>query len=412
MQMQMQMLKQQIGWLCEIDKLKGVYRQSYLLDKTRRENSAEHSWHAALAALALGQSSNEPVDITRVIKMLLLHDLVEIYAGDTFLYDSQNNHNDNESEQRAAEIIFGLLPSSQAEDLRLLWQEFDHMQTEDAKFARSIDRLLPILHNYFNQGVTWTKKGITKQQVFDRNREIAAGSKVLWEYAKGLIEDGEERGYFDNPCFSKASDVSEYKIIDSVFGVALKTIEGLELQLGGYKIECNNNEEEFVLIYNGKIKHPSSPILFRINSACFTGDIFHCNRCDCSWQLHKSMEMIAEQGGLIIYHLDHEGRGIGLVDKLKTYGVMDRDNKTTKEAFEYIGRKPDERDYYPTVMILKDLGINSVRLISNNPQKKNVLIQNGIEVNELVTLVNNQKSLKKYLSSKKEQFGHIIDKID
>lgn len=402
-------LIKQIDWLCKIDSLKNIIRQSYLLDQNRRENSAEHSWHVALAALTLSEYSNHKIDILHVIKMLLLHDIVEIYAGDTFLYDEKQKANQHVREMQAANSIFKLLPEPQGQNLKELWLEFEEMQTDDAKFAKSIDRLLPVLHNYFNAGITWKKKNLTKQQVINNCQIISQGSEELWSYAAELIENGEEHGYFNSKEPFATNPYSDYELFDSKLGVPLITNNGLQLQIGGFKIKHKNIIDEYAIVYKGNIKHPKQPIMLRINSACYTGDIFQCSRCDCNWQLHTAMRMIEKQNGLIIYHFNQEGRGIGFVDKLKTYAIMDINGKTTKEAFEHIGKNPESRDYYPSVLILNKLGITDVRLISNNPDKKTYLLKHGINITETIPLVSKLESLKQYLTSKKDQFGHTID---
>ena len=212
-----------------------------------------------------------------------------------------------------------------------------------------------------------------------------------------ILQDKE--GYMSN----------ELKIIDKVLEADLCTEEGLNLKLGGYLMQQGVEEKECALIYKGAIACPQKPILLRINSACFTGDIFHCARCDCSWQLKEAMKKIAEEGGLIIYQFDHEGRGHGFVSKLKSFVVMDRYQKTSFEAFEHLGQKPDKRDFLASVLILKDLGVQQVRLISNNPQKKDFLMEHGIDVLELIPSIVPDKRLRPYLLSKKNQFGHLME---
>lgn len=401
-------LVKQVKFLCEADFLKKVERRSFLLDSSRNENSAEHSWHVSLAALVLSEFSNQGIDELRVIKMLLVHDLVEIYAGDAFLYDDKQRMMQIEKEKTAAEKIFSLLPNNQAENLKALWLEFEQAETAEAKFAKSLDRFIPILHNYFNKGIGWKKNNITKEQVIDKNKIIDLGSQQLWKYVKTLLNKSECQDYFGkikNP----VDLASKGKILDMELDLPLKTTEGWNLKLGAYKTDIGGKVEEHALIYKGNITQPSEPVILRINSACYTGDIFHCTRCDCSWQLLKAMEIIEKNGGLIIYHFNHEGRGIGFLDKLKTYRIMDQKNKTTKEAFEDIGKKPDARDFYSSVLILRELGINEVKLLSNNPDKRNCLISNGIKVVEMLSVVSKEKSLSNYLRSKKEQFGHLIN---
>jgi putative hydrolases of HD superfamily len=188
-------LPQQIGFIVEIDKLKTVLRQTLLIDRSRRENTAEHSWHLAMMAITLADYADRPIDIGRVIRMLLVHDLVEIDAGDTFVYDVAANQDKAEREAAAAERIFGVLPSDQETELRSLWQEFEARTTPDAAFAAALDRLQPLLHNYHTEGSTWRQHGITVEQVVTLNRTIANGSQRLWQYTERLIEDAAARGF-------------------------------------------------------------------------------------------------------------------------------------------------------------------------------------------------------------------------
>jgi putative hydrolase of HD superfamily len=188
-------LAQQIGFILEIDKLKTVLRQTLLIDRSRRENTAEHSWHLAMMAITLADHADRPVDIGRVIRMLLVHDLVEIDAGDTFVYDFAANQDKAAREAAAAERIFGLLPSDQGTELRSLWQEFEARTTPDAAFAAALDRLQPLLHNFHTEGSTWRQHGITVEQVMTLNRTIAQGSQRLWAYTERLIEEALARGF-------------------------------------------------------------------------------------------------------------------------------------------------------------------------------------------------------------------------
>lgn len=188
-------LNQQIAFILEIDKLKSVLRRSYLLNETRHENSAEHSWHLSVMALVLAEHADAEVNALRVLKMLMVHDIVEIDAGDTFIYDTAGNDTKAERENSAARRIFGLLPSDQNAELQELWQEFEARETPEARFAAALDRLMPLLHNYHTQGGSWQEHGITKEQVMRLNAHIASGSKTLWEYAEALINDAAAKGY-------------------------------------------------------------------------------------------------------------------------------------------------------------------------------------------------------------------------
>jgi putative hydrolases of HD superfamily len=188
-------LHKQIAFLMEIDQLKQVFRQTYLLDESRKENDAEHSWHFAMYALLLVEYANEKVDLLKVVKMALVHDLVEIDAGDTFLYDVAGNADKAEREEKAAKRIFGLLPPDVGQELHDLWIEFEAKETPEAKFAGSLDRLHPFLHNIHTQGRAWSEHGISAKQIRERNGVIEDGSKTLWAYAVGLIDEAVAQGH-------------------------------------------------------------------------------------------------------------------------------------------------------------------------------------------------------------------------
>ena len=182
-------LKRQIEFILEVDRLKEVYRQSYVLPADRRENSAEHSWHLAITALLLPEHANHPIDTSHVIRMALVHDLVEIDAGDTFIYDPVGNLEKAAKEEKAADRIFGLLPPDQRDEWRALWQEFERRETAEAKFANALDRLLPVLHNYFTNGRSWKEHGITREQALMKNAVIGEGSETIWYLVETLIRD-------------------------------------------------------------------------------------------------------------------------------------------------------------------------------------------------------------------------------
>jgi putative hydrolases of HD superfamily len=183
-----QRLRQQLEFILEIDRLKSVLRRSYLIDVDRHENSAEHSWHLAVAAMVLAEHAKEPIDIGKVIRLVLVHDLVEIDAGDTFIYDEAANAGKAAREQEAAERLFGLLPEEQAQSFMALWREFEDRQTPEAKFAFALDRLMPVLHNVFTQGRSWKEHGIRQEQALTKNRPIEDGSPVLWQVVESLVK--------------------------------------------------------------------------------------------------------------------------------------------------------------------------------------------------------------------------------
>lgn len=196
-------LERQIAFLLEIDKLKDVVRRNYLVHGERRENTAEHSWHLAMAALVLAEHAEEPagrkLDLARVLQMLLVHDLVEIDAGDTYCYDPVAALDKDERERSAADRLFALLPEVQGHELRSLWEEFERRDTPEARFAHAVDRLMPVLHNYHSAGRAWREHGVHAGQVLARNQPIEEGSAALWARVRSAIEDAVERGLLAPP---------------------------------------------------------------------------------------------------------------------------------------------------------------------------------------------------------------------
>ncbi|MCG6234850.1 HD domain-containing protein [Vibrio furnissii] len=189
-------MQQQLNLVLELDRLKTVLRRTRVKSADGRlENSAEHSWHVAMMALLMQEHANAPVDIHRVIKMLLMHDMVEIDAGDTFVYDTAASALQAEKELAAAQRLFGMLPADQGEELFGLWREFEAAQSADAKFAKALDRLIPMMLNYHNQGQSWIENGVSRQQALTVNRRIDEGSHALWEYAQQMIEHATEQGW-------------------------------------------------------------------------------------------------------------------------------------------------------------------------------------------------------------------------
>jgi len=184
----------QLKFIYEIDKVKLVLRKSRLFDGSRQENDAEHSWTICIMAILLQEYSNTKIDILKVIKMLLIHDVVEIYAGDTFLY-SKERDNAYINEEIAARKIFSLLPEDQFTEYLELWNEFELKETDEAKYASVFDRIEPILQNYKNEGYIWKEYNITKEQIMRKNEHIEEGSKKIWNYIKGIIDKSIELGY-------------------------------------------------------------------------------------------------------------------------------------------------------------------------------------------------------------------------
>ncbi len=177
-----QRLARQIQFILEIDRLKTIVRRTRIADGSRNENSAEHSWHLAMMATVLAEHSAQPLDVTRVLRLVLTHDLVEIDAGDTFCYDAEANVDKEHRERAAADRIFGLLPEDQARELHELWREFEERETPEARFANALDRMQPLLANLATEGHSWEKYGVVRSQVIERCSTIGDGSPELWDY--------------------------------------------------------------------------------------------------------------------------------------------------------------------------------------------------------------------------------------
>lgn len=188
-------LASQVGFVLEADRLKSVLRRGYLADRSRYENSAEHSWTLALMALVLAEHAAEPVDVATVVRMVVIHDLVEVDAGDTYVYDDAARADQAVREQQAADRLFGLLPPDQGTALRALWDEFEAGATPEARFARSLDRFAGFLLNHASAGASWRENGITADRVFARNQTIDAGSPDLWAEVQRRLADAAARGW-------------------------------------------------------------------------------------------------------------------------------------------------------------------------------------------------------------------------
>lgn len=190
-------LQRQISFILEIDRLKSVFRQSYLLDRSRKENDAEHSWHLAVMAVILAKYAPvERLDVARVMKMVIVHDIVEIDAGDAFVYDDAAALGQAEREKAAAGRIFNILPEDQAREIRALWDEFEARETPEARFARALDRLEPLLLNYHTQGKSWREHGVARAQAAAKNiPTVTAGAPIIGEFVARLIDDALAKGY-------------------------------------------------------------------------------------------------------------------------------------------------------------------------------------------------------------------------
>ena len=186
--------EKQISFIMELDKIKKITRQTYLADGSRKENDAEHSWHLALMTFVLADYANEPIDVLKTMKMVLLHDVIEIDAGDTYAYDTEGNKTKRERELKAADRIFGLLPEAQQKEYRGLWDEFEAMETPESKFANMLDKVQPLFLNDASGGISWEEHGVKKSQVLKRDERVHEGSERIWEYAKSLIEKNAKYG--------------------------------------------------------------------------------------------------------------------------------------------------------------------------------------------------------------------------
>ncbi|MGN0616916.1 HD domain-containing protein [Ruminococcus flavefaciens] len=188
-------LENQINFILELDKMKNLYRQTYVLHEDRKENDAEHSWHIAIMAILLSEYANSEIDTAKVIKMLLLHDVIEVDAGDTYCYDAVGNSTKAEREEKAARRIFGLLPEDQCTEFYELWREFEDSVTKEARFAAVLDRLQPLMLNYTKGGISWQEHGIHKEQVLKRNENYFGEADELAELIRSVIDDAEKKGW-------------------------------------------------------------------------------------------------------------------------------------------------------------------------------------------------------------------------
>lgn len=191
-------LKKQMDFLLEIDKMKEITRQTYLADGSRKENDAEHSFHLAIMAYLLSEYANEPVNREKTMIMCLVHDLVEIYAGDTYAYDKKGYESKAAREQAAAEKLYSLLPKDQGEELKALWEEFEAVETPEARFANVLDRIQPVMLTDAANGKSWKEHGVQKSWITGRNKNLAKGSETLASYCMELIEKNVENGNIGN----------------------------------------------------------------------------------------------------------------------------------------------------------------------------------------------------------------------
>lgn len=187
-------LLKQIDFIKEVDKVKYIQRKTKLFHSNRHENDAEHSWHLAMMALVLTEHTHISVDVFKVLKMVLIHDIVEIDAGDTFLFDPKKNHTNTKEEQAAANRIFGILPKDQAKEFIALWEEFEAGETKEAKFAKALDRFQPVLQNISNQGGTWAEYNVAYETIMEKLRPIQKGSHTIWNYSEEVIKVSVSKG--------------------------------------------------------------------------------------------------------------------------------------------------------------------------------------------------------------------------
>ena len=193
--MRMERIDKQFEFIREIDKEKEITRHTFLADASRRENDAEHAWHMAIMTILLQEYANEEIDVLKTITMLLIHDIVEIDAGDTYAYDEKGKENQAEREEKASKRIFNMLPEDQAEKMIALWHEFEEQKTPEAKFARCMDNIQPMMLNDASNGLAWEENQVKISQILKRNERTAEGSKVLWDYMKHILQKNMDEGH-------------------------------------------------------------------------------------------------------------------------------------------------------------------------------------------------------------------------
>lgn len=192
-------LKKQFEFIQEIDKEKTVFRQTYLADGHRKENDAEHAWHMAVMVMLLSEYANEEIDVLHTMQLALIHDLIEIYAGDTYAYDTAGNATKRQRELEAADKLFGILPDDQAKKMRALWDEFEEGTTPEARFACTMDKIQPLMLNNASYGKSWEEHEVKASQVYGRNEKTGLGSEELWKYAdENFIKPNIEAGHLKN----------------------------------------------------------------------------------------------------------------------------------------------------------------------------------------------------------------------
>lgn len=195
----MNRLEAQMNFIMEVDKLKKITRQSYISDGSRHENDTEHSWHLAMMCAILSEHANEEIDVLKTITMVLIHDIVEIDAGDTYAYDEKGNASKREREVKAADRIFNLLPEDQAAYMRELWEEFEQAETPEAKFALTLDKVQPVMLNDASKGKAWREHEVREKQIMDRNKDTHRGSETIWEFCEEIIDRNIANGNIKAP---------------------------------------------------------------------------------------------------------------------------------------------------------------------------------------------------------------------
>jgi len=196
----MDRLERQMNFIMEADQLKNINRQTYIADGTRKENDSEHSWHLALMAMLLSEHANEEIDVLKAMSMVLIHDIVEIDAGDTYAYDEEGKATQREREEKAADRLFNILPKDQAEKCISLWHEFEANETAEARFATTLDHCQPTLLNHMSDGKSWVEHGVKLSQILKRNEETRLGSERIWDYQKHILEENIDKGKIIKDC--------------------------------------------------------------------------------------------------------------------------------------------------------------------------------------------------------------------
>lgn len=372
-------LMQCLSFILELDKLKSVKRRSPLLDNSRVETDAEHSWHSAMIALLLTKYSDTPVNCEKVVSMMLIHDIVEIDAGDIFLYDSEQAKTQDEREMLAAKRLYGLLPKQLGNELFTLWQEFEAGETAEAKFAKGLDRLQPLLLNYFSGGGTWNLPGAHRENVLQRKAVIQNLSPKLWEFAQILIEDGVAKGRLRQQ--DKPREVNEANpSMTSLFSVFSElTIVDMQSAPEAMKTAAQEFEVRFQHKFTTLTRLPKNLLDF-LHQPNATND-------NCNCLTHARLSIASNYDKSIITHIDTMSRIANLcritkADNVEFFDAVISIYEGLRGGLDYLTRLDDTYCIAPERegrMIAERLAVLPVGR-NNCPNAKRIPYQEGLIV--------------------------------